>query len=327
MLEFALPLVYLLLPLPWLVYRLLPPYHETRDSLQVPYFNRLVKVSGETPRSGASVLRRRRLQAAVSILGWLLLTSAAAKPEWVGAPIVLEKSARDLMLALDLSGSMGTQDFDSTEGTQSDRLAAAKEVIASFAAQRNGDRLGLIVFGNAAYLQVPFTDDLSTWLSLLEESVVGMAGQSTALGDAIGLSISLFQQSDTQNRVLVVLTDGNDTGSRVPPVDAATIAAAEGVTIYTVAVGDPASVGEEALDMDTLENISSSTGGQSFLALNRGSLESAYAEIDTLEPAQYDRLSYRPRNSLFHYPLSAFALLYLVCLPLFAFLGWRGRHS
>jgi Ca-activated chloride channel family protein len=327
MLEFSAPWAFALLGLPLLVRWLLPPHRESQDSLQVPYFQRLVLLSGETPRAGASVLRRRRLQLAVSILGWCLLVSAAAKPEWVGPPITVEKSARDLMLALDLSGSMETADFSDTAGIRTDRLSAAKTVLKEFALGRAGDRLGLIVFGNAAYLQAPFTDDIPTWLTLLDESEVAMAGQSTALGDAIGLSIAIFQESKTDNRVLIVLTDGNDTGSRVPPIDAAMIAAASDVRIYTVAVGDPETVGEEALDLDTLERIAVSTGGNSFHALDRASLSRAYREIDSLEPAQYDSLSYRPRTTLFHVPLTLFALLYLLALPLFALLGWRRQRS
>lgn len=327
MLEFTLPWAFTLLGLPLLVRWLLPPHRESQDSLQVPYFQRLVLLSGETPRAGASVLRRRRLQAAISILGWCLLVVAAAKPEWVGPPINIEKSARDLMLALDLSGSMDNRDFSDARAAKSDRLSAAKSVLNEFARGRSGDRLGLIVFGNAAYLQAPFTDDIDTWLALLDESEVAMAGLSTALGDAIGLAIASFQESETSNRVLIVLTDGNDTGSRVPPVDAAMIAAASGVTIYTVAVGDPQTVGEEALDLETLQAVADSTGGSSFHALDRASLSQAYQRIDSLEPAAYDTLSYRPRTTLFHVPLIIFALLYLLALPMFALLGWRRKRS
>lgn len=334
MLEFTQPLAFSLLALPVLVHWLSPVHRESQDSLQVPYFQRLVLLTGETPRAGASVLRRRRLQAIVSIIGWCLLVLAAARPQWVGEPVTVEKSARDLMLALDLSGSMDARDFSdvtdltefgNAEGRQQSRLTAAKKVLEDFAVQRDGDRLGLIVFGNAAYLQAPFTDDVSTWLTLLEESEVGMAGQSTALGDAIGLAISIFRASQTSNRVLVVLTDGNDTGSRVPPIDAAIIAAQHDVTIYTVAVGDPSTIGEEALDLDTLNAIATSTKGANFQALDTQALQNAYAEINRLEPAKYDSLSYRPRSSLLHLPLGLFAALYLIALPLFALLGSRHK--
>lgn len=325
MLEFDALWALWLLPLPLLFARL-PPHRQARDSLQIPFFERLVEASGEQPGRGVSVLQRRRVQAVVAAVGWCLLISAACAPQWVGEPISVQKTARDLMLALDLSGSMATRDFTATDGTRLARLEAARRVLQDFAGRRAGDRLGLIVFGDRAYLQAPFTDDHATLLTLLDDTEVAMAGQSTALGDAIGLATALFLESETDNRVLVVLTDGNDTGSRVPPRDAAVLAAGHGITLYTVAIGDPQTVGEDALDHQTLQAIAESTGGSSFMALDATALEAAYARIDRLEPAQYDQLSYRPRRSLFHYPLAAFALLYLAALPSFAYLAQRQRQ-
>jgi len=327
MLEFTHPWVFLLLLAPALVRWLAPPHRESRDSLQVPYFERLIGLSGETPRSGASVRRRLMIQAVASLLGWCLLVLALARPEWVGEPVKLEKTARDLMLAVDLSGSMEATDFSDAKDEKTDRLSVAKEVLEEFVAGREGDRLGLIVFGSAAYLQAPFTDDHKTWLDLLDESIVNMAGPSTALGDAIGLSIAHFRQSKTENRVLILLTDGNDTGSRVPPLDAAKVAKVEGVTIYTVAVGDPTTVGEEALDMETLEAVAQTTGGSNFVAANREALSETYRRIDELEPASYDSLSYRPRKAMFHLPLAAFALLYITAMPFFVLAARRRRRS
>lgn len=326
MLEFAEPWAFVLLIVPALVYWFTPPHRESRDSLQVPYFQRLVALSGETPRTGASIRARLTLQTLASLLGWALLVAALARPEWLGEPVKIEKTARDLMLAVDLSGSMEATDFRDLNGANIDRLSAAKGVLKAFAAGREGDRLGLIVFGSAAYLQAPFTDDINTWQTLLDESIVNMAGPSTALGDAIGLAIAHFRESKTQNRVLIVLTDGNDTGSRVPPLAAAQVAQVEGVTVYTVAVGDPTTVGEQALDMQTLESVAGITGGNHFIASDRKSLEDIYQRIDELEPARYDSLSYRPRESMFHIPLAAFAALYVVTMPLFALLGRRKRR-
>jgi len=326
MLEFTQPWAFILLLAPALIHWLVPPHRESRDSLQVPYFQRLVALTGETPRPGASIRRRLRTQALASLAGWCLLVVALAGPEWVGEPVKFEKSARDLMLALDLSGSMDATDFRDASGAQTNRLSVAKDVLKTFAAGREGDRLGLIVFGDAAYLQAPFTDDHKTWLALLNDSIVNMAGPSTALGDAIGLSIAHFRQSKTKNRVLIVLTDGNDTGSRVPPLDAAQVAKVEGVTIYTVAVGDPATVGEEALDIKTLDAVAQITGGGSYVATDREALSETYQLIDTLEPASYDSLSYRPRSAMFHIPLAAFALLYVTAMPLFALLARRKRR-
>ena len=324
MIEFTHPWAFLLLLAPACIYCLVPSHRESRDSLQVPYFQRLAALSGETPRVGASIRRRLVIQAVASLLGWCLLVTALARPEWVGEPVKLEKTARDLMLAVDLSGSMEATDFSDAAGEKVDRLTVAKEVLADFVAGREGDRLGLIVFGSAAYIQAPFTDDHAAWLKLLDESIVNMAGPSTALGDAIGLSISHFRQSKTEHRVLIVLTDGNDTGSKVPPLDAAKVAKVEDVTIYTVAVGDPTTVGEDALDMETLEAVARGTGGSNFVATNRESLSEIYQRIDALEPARYDSLSYRPRQTMFHVPLAAFALLYILSMPFFV---WAARHK
>jgi Ca-activated chloride channel family protein len=326
MLEFTYPWAFILLLAPLLIRWLAPPHRESRDSLQVPYFQRLVALSGETPRPGASIRGRLKIQTLASLVGWCLLVAALSRPEWVGQPVKLEKTARDLILALDLSGSMDATDFSDATGAKTDRLSVAKEVLEEFVAGREGDRLGLIVFGNAAYLQAPFTDDHDTWLALLRESIVEMAGPSTALGDSVGLAIAHFRQSKTENRVLIVLTDGNDTGSKVPPLDAAKVAKAEGVTIYTVAVGDPTTVGEDALDMETLEAVAKITGGASYVATNRAALSETYQRIDALEPTSYDSLSYRPRKAIFHVPLAAFALLYVTAMPLFALVARRKRR-
>lgn len=326
MLEFTVPWAFLLLLAPVLILWLAPPHRESRDSLQVPYFQRLVALSGETPRTGAAVRRRLTIQVFASLIGWFLLVTALARPEWVGDPVKLEKTARDLMLAVDLSGSMDATDFQNAEGAKTDRLSVAKGVLKEFVSGREGDRLGLIVFGSSAYLQAPFTDDHDTWLTLLDESIVNMAGPSTALGDAIGLAITHFRQSKTENRVLILLTDGNDTGSRVPPLDAAKVAKSEGVTIYTVAVGDPTTVGEDALDMETLETVATITGGSSYVAGDREALRETYQHINALEPANYDSLSYRPRSALFYIPLAVFGFIYVTAMPLFALVARRKRR-
>lgn len=321
MIEFSNLWAFTLVLVPVLVALLVPAHKQRQDSLQVPYFHRLVKLSGEQPASGATILRRKRFQTVLLWLAWLCLVTAAAKPEWVGEPIVVDKSARDLMIAADLSGSMEVRDFTTQDGEKINRLQAIKKVLKEFAQRREGDRLGLIVFGDAAYLQAPFTTDRDTWLTLLSETEIAMAGASTMIGDAIGLAISTFEGSDSKNRVLIVLTDGNDTGSKVPPIDAARVAAAHGVKIYTIAIGDPETVGEEALDIKTLTEISTVTGGAYFEALDRESLSRAYLEIEAMEPELFESLSFRPRQSLFHIPLTAIAVLYLLAMPVMAIAG------
>jgi Ca-activated chloride channel family protein len=248
---------------------------------------------------------------------------AAARPEWVGAPVEQQKSGRDLMIAVDLSGSMETRDFVLPDGTTVDRLQAVKQVLAELADQRASDRLGLIVFGSAAYLQTPFTDDHTVWEQLLAETEIGMAGQSTVFGDAIGLAIKLFKESDSDNRVLIILTDGNDTGSTVPPIDAAKVAAAYGIRIYTIAIGDPASADEEALDTATLERVSEVTEGQQFEALDQQELQRAYQTIAELEPELYETISFRPRQSLHWLPISVALIFYTLYHGFGTWRTWR----
>ena len=314
MIEFVYPWAFILLLLPLFVIKFAPVYKEKKNSVQVPYFARLVDVTGEKPQSGAVILNRRNTQRLIVAFAWVCLVTAMAKPEIIGEPVVFQKSARDLMIAVDLSGSMAVEDFTTRDEKVVNRLVAAKQVLAEFAQGRESDRLGLILFGDAPYLQAPFTGDIDTWLTLLKESEIGMAGQSTAFGDAIGLAISVFENTETKNRVLIVLTDGNDTSSRVPPVDAAKVAAAYGIKIYTIAMGDPQAVGEEKVDLKVLDQIAKSTNGQSFQALNRDELQHVYQEIDRLEPQLFDTQSFRPKISAHYYPIALFFIVYLLAL-------------
>jgi Ca-activated chloride channel family protein len=326
MIELVHPWAFTLLLLPLLM-RLLPAYRESRDSVRVPFFDKLVELSQQRPQSGAMILPRDRVQHFLVNFMWLCLVVAAAKPEWVGPPIEQQKSGRDLMVAVDLSGSMQTRDFILPDGDTVDRLEAVKQVLAELAEQRASDRLGLIVFGSAAYLQTPFTDDHAIWSQLLQETEIGMAGQSTVFGDAIGLAIKLFRESDSDNRVLIILTDGNDTGSTVPPVDAAKVAAAYDIRIYTIAIGDPASVGEDALDMNTIERVSAVSGGRYFQALDQQQLQDAYETIAELEPQLYETLSFRPRQSLHWLPVGIALVLYLIYHSTGAWQTWRRMRS
>jgi len=322
MIELVHPWALALLVLP-VVMRFLPAYKESRDSVKVPFFDKLVELSEQRPDTGAKILRRDLAQRFLVGFMWLCLVLAAARPEWIGPPIEQQKSGRDLMVAVDLSGSMEAMDFTLPDGSVVNRLRAVKHVLDELADQRASDRLGLIVFGSAAYLQTPFTDDHLVWAQLLDETEIGMAGQSTVFGDAIGLAIKLFRESNSDNRVLIILTDGNDTGSMVPPVDAAKVAAVNEIRIYPIAIGDPASVGEEAMDMDTIERVSELTGGRHFQALDREQLRGAYQAIAALEPELYETISFRPRRSLHWLPVALATSLYLVYHSLGAWRTWR----
>lgn len=309
MITLAAPLALLLLPLPLLVWRFVPPHRERATALRFPFFRRLADAAGAVPRAGATVERRPIAATLAGVLCWVLIVVALARPERVGAPITVEKPARDMVLAIDISGSMDTRDVDAPDGTRRQRLAAVRDVVEAFVAGRDGDRIALIVFGSAAYLQAPLTDDLDTILALLARTEVGMAGPHTALGDAIGLAIRTFDASDIDQRLLILLSDGSDTASRMSPLNAAEIAASRGVEIFTIGVGDPDATGEDRVDLAALRTIADRTGGAYFFAADEDGLQQVYDRIDALAPRAVDTLSYRPRRSLAWMPLGTAALI------------------
>jgi Ca-activated chloride channel family protein len=303
------PWCLVLLPLPFLV-RLLPPYYAAKDAIQAPFFERLLLATEAPRRLGAGIRERGFVQRLLLVTLWCALVIAGAQPHWLGSPIEQQRAGRDLMIAVDLSGSMETEDFIQPDGSPSNRLDAVRAVLQRLVEERQGDRLGLIVFGSAAYLQAPFTEDHKVWQQLLDEARIRMAGPSTVLGDAVGLAIKLFEQSTTDQRVLLLLTDGNDTGSVVPPIDAARVAAARDIRIYPIAVGDPAAVGEQAIDTQILSRMAEVTGGQSFIALDRVALNNIFSLLQELEPSVFDSVSYRPRTDLHWLSIALWLLLY-----------------
>ena len=319
MLTIAHPWLFLLIPLPWLVRKLLPTHHERKAAVRVPFMQRLSRLAGLQPGSGVAVARRPVSQWIVLSITWLLVVLAITRPQWLEEPIIKELPMRDLLVAVDLSGSMEAQDFTDAEGNMVDRLTAVKQVLDAFFARRDGDRVGLILFGSAAFVQVPFTDDLDVVRELLGEAQIRMLGPRTMLGDAMGLAINLFERSEVDERVLIVLTDGNDTGSLVPPERAAEIARDNGVVVHTIAIGDPAAAGEQALDEKTLGNIATITNGGYFHANDRQELEEIYSHLDEINPRQVETQSYRPLTDLYDWPLAAgmlITLLYILFLEI-----------
>lgn len=324
MIEFGLPWAWLLLPLPLLVWWLVPPHREQVPAIRYPFFRRIVELTGTEARQGAVVLSRTRLQVIALTVVWMLCVAAMAKPERVGQPVEITKAARDVVLAIDISGSMDTNDFEQPGGQTSQRLDGVKSVVSEFVRQREGDRLGLIVFGSKAYVQVPLTEDLGSIEQMLNRTEVGMAGPHTALGDSIGLAIRTFEASDVEQRLLILLSDGTDTASRMSPVNAAEIARDRGVEIHTVGVGDPDATGEQRVDIDTLKDIASRTGGQYYYAKDKAALSDVYDRINELAPRKVETLSYRSRDALSHIPMLAAAVLGLLTL-VFLQVRHRGR--
>lgn len=303
------PWLLALLPLPLLIYWLLPPYKEEQDSLRLTFFHYISSSLGLTPQPGAVIPKTNWLQKIVAPLCWCLIVLALARPQYVEPPIQKVQPGRDLMLALDISQSMETPDFRTPDGKRMRRVDAVKQVVSEFVRKRKNDRIGLIVFGQSAYPVTPFTLDHDACLKILGQIDAGMAGPQTMIGDAIGLAIKQFANSDAKQRVLILLTDGNDTGSRMPPRKAAEIASQNNIIIHVVGLGDPRAMGEDKVDYDALNDIAKATGGQVFHGENRVELEGAYATLDKITPQNFQTLSYQPRRELFMYPLAASVLL------------------
>ena len=321
MLQIEWPWVLMLLPLPVAVYYGLPARPARQQAaLRVPFIDDF-KLSQQASRRKLNLRWVRWL----GLLAWCLAVVAASRPQWLGDPLSINISGRDLMIAVDLSDSMRTSDFE-IDGAVVDRLAATKSVAVEFIQNRKGDRLGLILFGSQAYLQTPLTFDTSTVEKLLLESVIGLAGERTAIGDAIGLAIKRLAHSEQDNRVLILITDGANTAGVVTPIKAAQLAARRGVKIYTIGIGtDQQSrstwfgfrkINSSAqLDETTLRNIAELTGGRYFRARDTGELAEIYALLDQLEPVNSDEQSFRPISSLFYWPLAlALCLAALVCV-------------
>ena len=304
MLEFEWPQIFFLLPLPLLSYWLLPRYQTEEAALRIPFYQRLNSIGQAT----AAVTGRMHFKHLLLTLIWALLLLASSAPKWVGEPISLPVSGRDLLLAVDISQSMSEPDVI-YQGERFTRLQAVKGVVGEFVSRRKGDRLGLILFGSKAYVQAPLTFNRLTVKTLLREAHEGFAGPATAIGDAIGLGIKRLQKRPQNHRILILLTDGQNSAGSIEPSKAAELAASQQIKIYTI--GFTGRRGSN-VDQNTLIDIAQKTGGQSFFAKSPESLFQIFAELDTLEPAEQEAETYRPSNSLSHWPLAGAFLLSLL---------------
>lgn len=317
MIELQWPWLLGLIPLPMLLRWWLPPRIEADSAaLKVPFLDDFGQA--ETP----SLLgHQRNWPLRIAALAWLLLVLAAARPQWLGEPLEQAVSGRDLMLAVDVSGSMQEEDFILNK-ERVDRLTAIKHVAGDFIQRRVGDRLGLILFGTQAYLHVPLTFDRQTVQTLLNEAFIGITEDEpkTSIGDAIGLAIKRLQTQQDASRVLILLTDGANTAGELQPLKAAELAAANKLKIYTIGIGademlvrslfGTRRVNPSAdLDEKTLGAIASATGGHYFRAHNTEELQEIYAMLDQMEPVEKDKQYFRPRRELFFWPLGLALLL------------------
>ena len=337
MIQFIWPWIAILLPLPLLIRFILPAKTVLKDAaLRIPFmddFNAIVTTDKATKKNTLLML--------LATIAWCLLILAATRPQWLGEPVELPISGRDLMMAVDLSGSMQAEDFKIKNQTVN-RLQATKHVASEFIKSRQGDRIGLILFGRQAYLQTPLTFDRNTVNILLNEAAIGLAGKETAIGDAIGLAIKRLvdldspklddnlnttQNKDTQSRVLILLTDGANTAGEITPIKAAELAAKNNLKIYTIGIGADEMIrrsffGSQRvnpsadLDEKTLKAIADKTGGQYFRARDTNELKKIYALLNKLEPTEKESQNFKPITALFYWPLTV-ALIITFIISLF----------
>jgi len=320
MLSWQWPYLFALLPLPLLIRWLLPARESALGAVRVPFYESLESLHDNTAGAGKSTW----LLAGLALLTWACLVTAAARPTWIGEPVNLPQERRDLMLAVDISGSMKEKDM-LVNGRYIRRVDAVKAVVGDFVAKRAGDRLGLILFGEQGYLQTPLTYDSKTVNQQLQEAQLGFAGNATAIGDSIGLAIKKLRSRPADSRVLILLTDGANTAG-TNPLKAADIAAEAAIRVHTIGVGADTKITQDFfgrqqqinpssdLDETTLNAIAKKTGGQYFRARDPKELQDIYQELDKLEPIPEEQ-SFRPTRSLSHWPM-AIALLLSVLLAL-----------
>ena len=316
MFQFAWPWVFFLFPLPWIARLIMPPavIQET-TALRVPFFSYIQKLAAQPRPRHETFNKKKYLVFAI----WCLLLLAAAGPQWIGDPINLPRTGRDIMLAVDLSGSMQIPDM-SVSGKKVDRLDVVKKVAGKFIKRREGDRLGLVLFGTKAYLQTPLTFDRKTTLAMLDDATIGLAGPETAIGDALGLATKRLMKRSKESRVIILLTDGASNTGTLRPIKAAELAKKAGIRIYTIGIGadklmisgllGPEMVNPSAdLDENALKKIAKITGGEFFRAKNSKALENVYEKLDQLEPISAEPGVFRPTEQLYPWPLTIALLL------------------
>lgn len=302
--EIAYIWIFWLLPLPLLVYWLWPAFTKRRAALLLPSFNRAAMAAGRRPRKSAWITRRNITGWLALSLTWICLLGAASSPRYVGKPGKKIKTARSFLIAADISFSMAQTDWV-LDGKRTSRWDAVKTIMKDFVQHRQSDQIGLVLFGTHAYLQAPLTTDLDAITWLLDQTAVGMAGQMTSIGEAIGFSIKVFREDTIKQRIMLLLTDGIDAGQQVQPLDAAQEARKDSIVIYTLGIGKASGSGGYDLDEKTLKNIAQITGGQYFNAMNAGQLKEVYKTLDKLQPVEYEEETYKPVQLLYMYPLAA----------------------
>ncbi|AQT59803.1 VWA domain-containing protein [Cellvibrio sp. PSBB023] len=329
MFEMQWPWLLLLAPLP-LAMVFIPAKKRVEAALRVPFYQHASQLDQHSKLG----INKRPAKLIALWLMWLACVFAATNPQWVGEPTSMPSSGRDLLMAVDISGSMEQTDM-AIAGRRVTRLMAVKKVIGDFVVRRNSDRMGLILFGAQAYLQAPLTYDRKTVNQLLQEAQIGFAGRETAIGDAIGLAVKRLRDRPAASRVLVLLTDGANTSGQLSPDKATELAQQANIKIYTIAFGAdsmevPGIFGSRTvnpsrdLDEPTMMNIAEKTGGKYFRARNLEELDNIHRELDRLEPIEMETETFRPVQTLFYWPL---AIAFLISLLLASLHIWQGRAA
>ncbi|EIK45396.1 von Willebrand factor type A domain protein [Cellvibrio sp. BR] len=329
MFEMHWPWLLLLAPLP-LVMAFIPAKKRIEAALRVPFYQHASQLEQHSKLG----INKRPAKLLALWLIWICCLFAATNPQWVGEPTSMPSSGRDLLMAVDISGSMEQTDM-AIAGRRVTRLMAVKKVIGDFVVRRNSDRMGLILFGAQAYLQAPLTYDRKTVNQLLQEAQIGFAGRETAIGDAIGLAVKRLRDRPDASRVLVLLTDGANTAGQLSPDKATELAQQAKIKIYTIAFGAesmevPGIFGSRTvnpsrdLDEPTMVNIAEKTGGKYFRARNLEELDNIHRELDRLEPIEMETETFRPVQTLFYWPL---AIAFLLSLLLACLHVWQGRAA
>lgn len=314
MIEFAWPWMALIWPLALLVRWLAAPLAAQFSTLWLPHLPRL--------ENQLEQQRQTRWPLLLALLIWTTAVLALMRPQWLGEPLQVQNQAREMMIAVDLSVSMEIADM-TVAGRQVDRLSMVKHVLKDFIARRTGDRLGLILFADTAYVQAPMTYDRNTVQQLLDEAVLRLIGERTAIGDAIALSVKRFRDREQSNNILILLTDGQNTAGSVSPEQALELAKFYQVKIYAIGVGADEIVVDgffgrrrvnpsRDLDEDMLRNLAEQTGGQYFRARSTEELQQIYKSLDEYEPIAAEHQLLRPQRSLFHWPAGVALLTALI---------------
>ena len=313
MFEFYWPWFWLLLPLPLVIQYFWRPAVRQLNPVIAP-FHQSISALKYSSVTSAFTVKKVSFRHICLWLIWIALLSSASNPRWSDNSMSIPISGRDLMIAVDLSGSMEVEDMI-LSNQPTNRLNITRFVVNQFVEQRKGDRIGLIFFGSQAYLQAPLTFDIKTVQTFMDEAHIGMAGKYTAIGDAIGLAVKQLQKNPEYQRVLVLLTDGANTTGAIMPEQAIEIAKKMNVKIYSIGIGadeiiQPSLFGARKinpsalLDENLLENAAQLTGGKYFRARNTSELEEAYHIIENLEPIELDSKMFRPYKSFYFWPLA-----------------------